>query len=403
MSAFQASGEGRYVLAVPESGVEFDVDRLRRERHQLYGELTVRCRLAGAPRVLSIADFNLSSDQARYQRARACAAKAQTSDIKWSELLETFCQRVLEAERRGQPAVLLRDVPRPSVADQLDIEGLTLLDRHPIIIFGDGGAAKSYTGLYLAGRLEQRGLRVLYADWEFAADDHRDRLERLFGTDMPGVHYVRCEKPLVYEADRLRRLVREHEIGFCFYDSIAFACDGPPEAAEVAGAYFRAVRQIGVGSLHIAHVSKGEHADRKPFGSTFWHNGARATWYVKLASESQDQRTITLGLYNRKANTGPARQAVGFEITFDEERTTFKRVNVADVPDLAAGLTLYQRLTGFLRAGAHTRAEIATQFDDATDETLRRTINRAIQRGRLGRFPGPGGVEQIGLPAREVS
>ena len=178
MTRFCASGEGRYILAAPELGVEFDVDRLRRERQQLIGELTVRCTLPGASTfnsVLSIADFNLSSDRERYFRVRTCATKAKTEDIDWAALLEELCQRVLAAERKGQPAVLLRDVSRPSTADQLDIEGLTLQDRHPVILFGDGGAAKSYTGLYLAGRLEARGLRMLYADWEFAAEDHRDQ------------------------------------------------------------------------------------------------------------------------------------------------------------------------------------------------------------------------------------
>ena len=79
--------------------------------------------------------------------------------------------------------------------------------------------------------------------------------------------YARCERPLVYEADRLARIVREHDISYAIFDSVAFACDGPPEAAEVAGRYFRAVRQLGIGSLQIAHISKAENGDKKPFGS----------------------------------------------------------------------------------------------------------------------------------------
>ena len=66
---FRAVGESRYVFAIPDLRLEFDVDRLRRERHELQGELAVRCGLAGARAVngdsLSVADFNLSSARAR--------------------------------------------------------------------------------------------------------------------------------------------------------------------------------------------------------------------------------------------------------------------------------------------------------------------------------------------------
>jgi hypothetical protein len=63
---------------------------------------------------------------------------------------------------------------------------------------------------------------------------------------------------LTVEADQLRRVVRDNNVDYAIYDSIAFACDGRPEDAEVAGRYFRAVREIGCGSLHIAHVNRSE-------------------------------------------------------------------------------------------------------------------------------------------------
>jgi hypothetical protein len=168
-------------------------------------------------------------------------------------------------------------VPRPSAADALDIEGLRLYRDHPVIAFGDGGCVKSYLALYVAGQLAHRGLTVLFADWELSAEDHRDRLERIFGADMPGLLYARCDRPMVFEADRLMRLRVKHAVDFLVCDSIAFACDGPPEAAEVAARYCQALRQIGVGSLNLAHTNRSDKADEKPFGSSFWHNGARST------------------------------------------------------------------------------------------------------------------------------
>jgi hypothetical protein len=303
--------------------------------------------------------------------------------------MEEFSQKVLEADRTGQPAVDLRTLPAPAAEDTLNVEGLYLLRRHPTILFGDGGAAKSYLGLYLAGRLSERGVRVGLFDWELAGEDHRERLERLFPDGMPRILYARCERPLVHEIDRLRRIVREQELEYLVFDSVAFACDGPPEAAEIAGRYFRAVRQIGGGSLHIAHISKAENADQKPFGSAFWHNGARSTWYAERVNDDQNSDTLSLGLFNRKANLGRLRAPIGFTITFTEDRTTFRRSDVADNPDLAAKLTVRQRMAYLLRGGAMTMEQLAEEID-AKPETIERTAYRnkglfiVMEGGRVG-------------------
>jgi hypothetical protein len=233
-------------------------------------------------------------------------------------------------------------------------------------------------------------------DWELSGDDHRDRLERLFGPQMPNVLYVRCERPLALEVDRLRRIARDEALDFAIYDSIAFAADGPPEAAEVAGRYFRAVRQIGLGSLHIAHITKGENNDQRPFGSTFWHNGARATWFVKPGEA--DGSTLRIGLFSRKSNLGPQQPAIGYEITFGEDRTTFKRVDVATVDELADSLPLWQRIRQVVRTGPVLVHELASELD-AKPETIERTLYR--YKKVFVRVEGRDGVSRWGLLSRE--
>jgi hypothetical protein len=390
---FKAVDEDRYEMRIPELGLVLEIDRLRRERSELFGELSVTCELPGARTVngsLSIADMNLSSARARQDRARLLADRANARGIDWLAIVEEFAQRVLQAERAGQPAIDLRDIPRPNTTDDmLEIEGLALPKRHPSIVFGDGGACKSYIALLVAGRLAEAGAKVALFDWELCPDDHRDRLERLFPDGMPQIFYARCERPLVYEVDRLRRIAREKGIDYAVFDSIAFAADGPPEAAEVAGRYFRAVRQIGGGSLHLAHVSKGENADKKPFGSAFWHNGARSTWYAQLSEGSADSDVLQVGLFNRKTNLGRLRPAVGFSITFTEDVTTFRKANVADNPELARQLPVRQRMIHHLRRGPFSYEQIAEDIK-ADVETVKRTVRRhtnqftVIDGGRVG-------------------
>ena len=212
-AGFEANGDDSYRLNIPDKGVSICADRVRREHHELIAELAVYCTLPGARVVngvaLSIADLNLSSARARQDRAKLLAQRANTRDLDWVGVIEGFCQRVIQTDRVGLPAIDLRELPRPAADDSLKVQGFHFPRRHPTILFGDGGAAKSYTALWLAGCLSEQGLRVALFDWELAGEDHRDRLERLFPDGMPRILYARCDRPLVYETDRLRRLARD--------------------------------------------------------------------------------------------------------------------------------------------------------------------------------------------------
>jgi hypothetical protein len=378
--AFEEIARDRYRLAIPEARITIEVDRLRRESHELVGELAVRCDLPGIKTydgTLSIADFNLSSARARSERAKLLTARSLVK-LEWGSYLEELCQQVLSAERRGLPAVDLRSLERPAKDDSLLIDGIRLPRRHPTILFADGGALKSYYALHASGRLADLGLAVAFFDWELCGEDHRDRLERLFGPEkMPKILYASCERPLVHEVDRLSRIVRDNRIDYAVYDSVVFACDGSPESAEVAGRYFRAVRQVGVsGSLHIAHTTKSEDGDQKPFGSVFWHNGARATYYAMLADSSPDGRILSIGFFNRKVNLGPKqRKVTGFKVAFTEDRTYFAGADPAEMPELAVKIPMRQRMTRLLKQGELPLEEIAKQLE-AKPDTISRTVRR---------------------------
>jgi hypothetical protein len=238
-------------------------------------------------------------------------------------------------------------------------------------------SAKSYVSLFILGTLALAGLKVALFDWELSGEDHRDRLERLFGVNMPEIQYCRCERPLVHEFDRLRRITKQHKIDFAVYDSVAFACDGPPESAEIAGKYFRAVREIHCGSLHVAHINKSENADQRPFGSAFWHNGARMTWNVQSIPAAVD-RAIHLGFYNRKANMGPLLPAVGMRVMFlPQRKTVIVPENIAETDELAAKLTVRERLIRILReTGPQYKRDLCDRIDPDTPDNIARVLRR---------------------------
>ena len=397
---FTAS-DGCYTLSLP--GIVLEVDRLRRERGVLSGELIVRCTLPGARPVdergtISAAEFSLSGQRARQERASILAKRSGNEAIDWYGLLEELCLRVIQAERTGEPGVYLRDVPPPAPDRVIEIiPGVPLLLDDPQIWFADGGSLKSLFALYTGGSLAKHGIRAAFFDWEWTAPQHRGRFEHLFGPEMPDLFYVRCERPLTAESDRLRRIIREERIDFGIFDSVAFACDGPPEAAETASAYFRALRTLRIGSLNLAHITKAENGDQRPFGSIFWHNHARATWYIKRATDTPDSRAVDVALFNRKANTGPARPALGLEVTFDSNRIEIHRRDVAQMQDFASRLPTWQRMISLLRDGPQTQATVASELNVSGE-----AIRKAVARGKstFTRVEGSDGITRIALMDR---
>ena len=401
---FVGLGEGLYRVEVPDLGLVLQVDRLRRKNGELLGELTVTCNLAGAQRVtdediISAADFNLSSMRARQDRAAWLGKRSQLTAHDWSGTIEYLCLRIIQAERMGQPSVLLRDLPKPSADTTWFVHGLPLLREHPMILFGDGGCGKSLLALSVAGELARRGVPTLYADWETSAADHRERLEQLFGAEMPAVHYVRCEWPLAHEVDRLRRTILSQDVQYVILDSIAFGCDGPPEAAEVASVYLRALRQLRVGALLVAHVRQ-ENGEQRPFGSAFWHNGARATWFVKRSEADGHDGHMTLGLFNRKANTGPLAGARGLRVTFGDG-ITIQRTDLAEHDDFAGKLPLWQRCVGALQAGPLTLTELAEAVDAKLDSVIK-TVRRSEGK-TFTKLSGADGKPRVYLVDRQTA
>lgn len=142
---FRPAGEGRYLFDVPRlADLRFDLDRLRRDRGALHGELTVEWADGG----LYAGNVNVSTIRDRKDLAAMLVARSHEAEIDWLALVEDLCQRRLAAERTGKPAVMLRDLPRPEPGEDLEVDGIRLLRRHPLVLFGDGGDAKSYLALY---------------------------------------------------------------------------------------------------------------------------------------------------------------------------------------------------------------------------------------------------------------
>lgn len=309
-----------------------------------------------------------------------------------SVIVELACVETIEAFRTGDPMVWLQDVDLEDDQEKFLVDPL-VYDGNPTIIFGDGGSGKSYVGMALAagmglGRTMIPGINVLrqvtvgYLDWEMTAKTHRKRLETITGplTERCRLAYIPCSAPLAHDVDRLRRMRREHGIDFWVVDSIAPACDGEPESAEVAKNFFNALRALGGGSLSIAHISKSNaNSDQKPFGSAFWHNLARLTWF---AQGSATDDGINVGLFNRKNNLGKLLSPLAITIDFDAEYAGFRRTSVEDDPDLSRKLPILRQMAALLDKGPMKAHQIADELGVSLEE-VKRAGEKGLQNGSL--------------------
>lgn len=377
--------------------VEFDL--LRSERSgEVTSEVTVYATPDGLVSHLHTARLNLSSTRSRAELAKYLRARSNGHQPDWEGALEYACAYALRTYRAGVPSLRLGDAIEP-VGAGLILPPLAL-GTMPTVLYGDGGNAKSLLALAVAETIETGqpilGLtptstgRVGYLDFEMDAWEHRQRALALTGRESD-VRYIPCSRPLAEDVDRIRSEVRRHGLTYLIVDSVGLACDGPPEAAEVANRFYGALRTVGLGSLLIAHTTKGENADAKPFGSAFWHNGARLTWLVKKQQELGG--SLTIGLFCKKANTGPTAPPLGFAIDWGEQ-ITIRRTDVRDIPNLAEHVPLRYRLEGELRTGARTYADLAGELNVGVD-AVRMAIKRSPD--RFTQVIGADGITRWGL------
>lgn len=391
-------GVYRFEWGEPERAI-LTFDLLRAERSgDVTAEIEVASTVSTINGVIHHARVNLVGTRSRQELARHLAGRTNGIGTDWSTIVEIGCREVLRAYRAGAPAVLLRDVAARSEEDTGHALFPLVLSSMPTCIFGDGGSAKTllamgigkaiHTGQPFCGLEPERPRRVGLFDWEFDAAEHRDRLARMSGgAELPDIVYVPCARPLAEDVDRLRRIIARHALEIVIVDSVALACDGPPEAAEVATRFFGSLRELELPALCIAHVNRSGDTER-PFGSAFWHNGFRLTWYAKRETDPSPDR-LSVGLFAKKSNVGPLPAPMGFSISFGDG-IEITRSEVAEVADFAAHVPLRVRIHHELRGGSRTIAELADSLDVAGD-----SVRKALERGEHREFTRVLGADQV--------
>jgi hypothetical protein len=376
-----------YVVRFLAPPAELEFENVRDDRGQLSADFVARRTDddVGNPdghlfecnfRLLSLSD----------QSSITTALRSALPGIEWRVLLNRAIHLVRREMKDESTSIILRDAEEAAETPYL-AEPLALRD-HSSLLVGEGGTAKSLTLLAVAGALHEGipgplGLRmhgkasVLYLDFELDETEHRKRLRRLFGGRMPGLAYLRCARPLVQERERIQREAARRGSNYLIIDSVSFAVDGPLEEAATALRFFGAIRQLGMGSVAAAHVSKMGNGD-DPFGSAFWRNGARQTWKVKAQRDGENR--LTIGMFDTKRNLTGRHQPLAYTIDFEGTAgpITVRRTDARDHDELSKEVPLKDRIDHALSV-PKSYAELAEELD-AELESIRRVVNRNMDK-----------------------
>ncbi len=392
--------------------VRFEFDRFATDHNDLSAEVVVRSTVPGLTRQISRKHLNLLATRSVSEFAKALQERTKERGLNWPALLETAIEHAIVAHREGEPALLLNEVASLPPEGLYALGPLALRDLSTFF-YGRPGEGKTFLMMAVAcalqgGRSDVLGLapaaqlNVLVLDFEGnGAAVLADRARQISGKDGLPIVYLECRTAIWDEVDRILRVSRERRIDFICSDSVGMACGGlPPESSEAALRYGAAIRRIGLGGLHLAHLTKDGLNEDYPFGSQFWQAQARLTWLIKKRHDLTASN-FTVGLYNKKTNVGPFAAPLAYEVRFSPSAVRFVRTDVRDQPELAASLPVAYRMKHALVAGQREVAELAEEIE-ATSDAVRMAAARGNKTGGPFVLIEHDGKKWVGLRAREA-
>ena len=362
---------GQLIYTWRKSGVCIKVDEMVRDRDGIHSELDIEAIMPGRQTLdHGPIRFNLSSTTTRNSLVKYLGG--QMPELAWATMMDTVCRLAIAHFKVG-----------PSLLNLAHYEGFPpnwllwplILEDEINILFGDGGNGKSLIAMaaavslqtqnsLLSGMMPNGNVKTMYLDWEASPNAHASRLKKLMHPEpILDMAYLRCSAPLHEITRQVKRHLTESGCTMVIIDSIAAACGGEPERADVALRLCNAVRSLDTTALLIGHQTKGNDDTGKPFGSVFWTNEARSTMEIKRQQDA-GMDTMNLGLYHRKINDGRLEKPMGISVSFSEDAIRFNTQSIVDVPELAAQLPAWQVIQQYLReSGPSSVEEIASATD----------------------------------------
>lgn len=337
----------------------------------------------------------------------------------WKQMVSDLSRLTVGQFTQGRPWVKLREAPR---AQQMGYAHKPLLlAKEPTLWFSAGGGLKSYIALALAIQMEtglDLGLgpslvrnHVAYLDWEWDVGQHATRLDSLIPPDQQealgvDIVYRNCGgRPLRKQLDELKRLINAEGVTYVIIDSAAPACGRASDNDEIV-AFFQSISQLGVGSLILAHITKGDRNSQQDsiataFGGIQWENQARSTWHLRKSQEEGSNIARVL-LTHQKINAGRQSLPFGVEFNFASEDDPEGVVRISSVEGVDpssfseddGSYQIKERIRFAVKNRPQTFSQIAEAINIPESEGLM-VLLRSMERTALARIIRTVNGEQV--------
>jgi hypothetical protein len=352
---FHITDAGHYAFTWPtEDGIRIIIRDLDRRKMDLWGMMTVLWRMGDAkPVTLLRTRINFFSTSNKESHDRYLRKQL---DREWRSRLEYVGAICDDHHTSGEPAIWLNDVPDPKPLE-FHLPPILESGEHTIL-YGDGGAGKSMLALAIAlsvakgidlipGLTATARCRVMYLDWETNKSGHARRERALLRgakLEQPGrqILYKRMHSPLADASEELVATVKEYGIGLVIIDSAGMACGGLISDEQAVAGMFLAARSFGCTVLTITHVPK-DNQSRKPIGSSYWWNEARACWEIKH-DQFEGSSAYTIVLNHTKHNNQPKQRSLSFEFEYEGTSVHIRKADAAANAELNKTLSLPRRI-----------------------------------------------------------
>lgn len=318
--------------------------------------------------------LNLESSRTRSELAKDLTTRQK--DIDWKKILEDLSDKTLEEFEKGEPVI--------NVTSMDNVEELQYLI-HPIIplgkptvLFGDPGSGKSQlsvvflilTGLPWHDNPLHLGVKPnskhigLILDWEADEFDVRRQLKLLTqGMDLgyTELKYRRCALPLADDLESIRTHIEDTKADYIIIDSVSLAAGGDLNHMDCATNYFRALRQLNITSISLAHTSKDrENKSKTILGSVLFEAGARSVWEVR---GQEDDDCLDIAMFHRKSNDTKKSPPVGFRISYTDKGNLISWHDPTSVAEFVERMNTSQRVIELLKERPYDDREIVETLE----------------------------------------
>ncbi|KKN14755.1 hypothetical protein LCGC14_0993080 [marine sediment metagenome] len=397
-----------FSIAWPEHGILGQFRRLREEKGQLKGHISL-WRKVGEQRLDLYDDtFNVDSARSRAGAIRVLSAFGEDGwQPDWPILIESIRKRIQDQYRQGSPMVMLAGDPDDYPVDLRYVVKPLLFEGEPTIVFAEGGSGKGWVSVYLSMliaegvgscdlKVDSPG-NVLYLDWEQSEGEINRRVHLLKqGGLAPDavIAYRRCSKSLADDIEDIADMVQGLPASAIIIDSLLGACGGEDlEKSQTASRFFLAYRTLKVAAWIITHTSKDTSRQKSAFGSGYWSYQARSVWQAVPTIEPGAD-AFSVGLVHTKVNMGRLQKPMAFKFSFYREDENGEDTSVEVMSDDPASIEgvirrvgVRQQIIKLLQEGPLPVADILDAFPKSKQAEIRNRLSELKKGGVIVLLP----------------